>query len=709
VTSRTYLGTSIKEDFEGEVAPVDITGNWSVLELSGNHFLEYQGASSNGTQMVVCSLEQLFNDRLDVTFDYDWRWGGDSSSGIGNFNYCIGVDILNDDNNGYRLLVRQGGSDSFSIYKVNGGVAESSYLSYAYGSGYSECGWAGLGLSGPRWKAVRFSWNKSTLRAFNGTGQVVFAADYSYSSFTKLRLVAVSTADCGPEIDNITAGPAPKTQAPVFSPDVTEYISGPTEITITAPDEGAEIYYTTDGKTPSAASTRYTDRITVTNGTYLRAVAVKDDASRVTSKRYSYPQASAPIFTPGWKYISKPTDITITATTANGAIYYTTDGSDPMTSSTRTLYSKPVTVTDGTVLKASAIANSYNASNVTSMTYVIPDTYNRPALIPYGKATVDGNLSDWSDASWAALDLNYYAEYTVSDVTSAYYAARWQANKVYVAVKVYDTAHYFTNSYTDWNVRDAIELYLHTDNPNDVTYVDAVTAQQYAVGIKNSNHSAVWTAIGGGGVAVPFSGSNSNGMILAAGSVDGNWLYYEVELTPFTYLGFLETGGLSTSIVTDLKAGNVIGLDVNVIGHDATNYTGVKVENMMAERFHNWQSFGLHKLECMPGDANSDGAVDVGDLGILAANYGGTGKTWAEGDFNNDGVVDVGDLGILAANYGSSGSGFNADYAKVFGTTSVDSLTEDSEDTTSSLCSSLGLSLIAGLAMLGMMIVKLDE
>jgi T5SS/PEP-CTERM-associated repeat protein len=57
------------------------------------------------------------------------------------------------------------------------------------------------------------------------------------------------------------------------------------------------------------------------------------------------------------------------------------------------------------------------------------------------------------------------------------------------------------------------------------------------------------------------------------------------------------------------------------------------------------------------GDANYDGVVDVGDLGILAANYGRTGeRSWALGDFNMDGFVDVGDLGILAANYGSSAS-----------------------------------------------------
>jgi hypothetical protein len=115
------------------------------------------------------------------------------------------------------------------------------------------------------------------------------------------------------------------------------------------------------------------------------------------------------------------------------------------------------------------------------------------------------------------------------------------------------------------------------------------------------------------------------------------------------------------------------------------------------------------------GDANRDGSVDVGDLGILAANYGiASDATWDQGDFNGDGAVDVGDLGILAANYGtgsSSASNFDADYAKVFGTSSESATTEDStdEDNDSSICSSFGLSLVAGFALLGLMLAKLDE
>lgn len=54
------------------------------------------------------------------------------------------------------------------------------------------------------------------------------------------------------------------------------------------------------------------------------------------------------------------------------------------------------------------------------------------------------------------------------------------------------------------------------------------------------------------------------------------------------------------------------------------------------------------------GDANKDGLVNVGDLGILSTYYGmESDATWEMGDFNGDGKVDVGDLGILSTYYGS--------------------------------------------------------
>jgi autotransporter-associated beta strand protein len=51
------------------------------------------------------------------------------------------------------------------------------------------------------------------------------------------------------------------------------------------------------------------------------------------------------------------------------------------------------------------------------------------------------------------------------------------------------------------------------------------------------------------------------------------------------------------------------------------------------------------------GDANLDGKVDIGDLGLLAGAWQQSGKVWFDGDFTYDGTVNIGDLGLLAGNW----------------------------------------------------------
>ena len=57
------------------------------------------------------------------------------------------------------------------------------------------------------------------------------------------------------------------------------------------------------------------------------------------------------------------------------------------------------------------------------------------------------------------------------------------------------------------------------------------------------------------------------------------------------------------------------------------------------------------------GDLNGDNAVNVGELGILAGNWGATNATYEQADFNGDGVINVGDLGILADQWGWTWTG----------------------------------------------------
>jgi hypothetical protein len=52
------------------------------------------------------------------------------------------------------------------------------------------------------------------------------------------------------------------------------------------------------------------------------------------------------------------------------------------------------------------------------------------------------------------------------------------------------------------------------------------------------------------------------------------------------------------------------------------------------------------------GDLNRDGSVNGSDFAVLAANFGRTGRSWAQGDMNGDGAANGSDFALLAANFG---------------------------------------------------------
>ncbi len=57
-------------------------------------------------------------------------------------------------------------------------------------------------------------------------------------------------------------------------------------------------------------------------------------------------------------------------------------------------------------------------------------------------------------------------------------------------------------------------------------------------------------------------------------------------------------------------------------------------------------------VSTVAGDANGDFIVDLQDLDILGAHWGGGDSNWTKGDFNNDQATDLGDLDLLGQNWG---------------------------------------------------------
>lgn len=78
--------------------------------------------------------------------------------------------------------------------------------------------------------------------------------------------------------------------APIFTPAAGTYYDAQ-QVTIETATDGAAIYYTNDGSTPTKESARYTSAIAVNTTTTLKAIAIKEgmENSNVVSATYAFP------------------------------------------------------------------------------------------------------------------------------------------------------------------------------------------------------------------------------------------------------------------------------------------------------------------------------------------------------------------------------------------------------------------------------------
>lgn len=132
--------------------------------------------------------------------------------------------------------------------------------------------------------------------------------------------------------------------------------------------------------------------------------------------------------------------------------------------------------------------------------------------------------------------------------------------------------------------------------------------------------------IGDAGLAIDYSGGspiNTVHALVMSGRAGGSW-----------------TGPGITSSQAAAFGGAVVGYaDTATLG--AFNFRGIPVDNTTVV------------VRCtLPGDANCDGTVSIGDFAILAQNFNrGSGFRWYQGDFSYDGKVNLTDFSLLASQF----------------------------------------------------------
>lgn len=252
------------------------------------------------------------------------------------------------------------------------------------------------------------------------SGSTLYTAPFTVSATTTVQAIAVASGYTSSPVASSLIAPLLVAPAPVIAPAGNN--SFPVTVSISDSLSGAEIHYTTDGSTPTAASPLYTDPLSIPAVTTVSAIAIASGYanSLVASRQISLlPPATTPTITPvaGSTF---PIAVTITDVSQNGSrIYYTTDGSTPTSAST--LYTASFTITASTIVKAIAVAPGYSYSDVASITYGnISPAYTTNSINVCNPNT----LYDTTSCTPYSIAIN--------SVTNTVYVSQQNTNPVYV-------------------------------------------------------------------------------------------------------------------------------------------------------------------------------------------------------------------------------------------------------------------------------------
>jgi hypothetical protein len=199
-----------------------------------------------------------------------------------------------------------------------------------------------------------------------------------------VKAIAIANGDSASTAASAAYTITPLASMPSVSPASGTYPAAQT-VTISTATPSATIYYTTNGSTPTASSSIYSGPIMIAATETLQAMAMASgySASPVRSAAYTItPTTTAPTFSPAGGTYASAQAVKISTTLSSATIYYTTNGSNPTTSSP--IYSGPIMVAASETIKAMAAVSTapvsrprdskatfFSTSAVSAATYVV--------------------------------------------------------------------------------------------------------------------------------------------------------------------------------------------------------------------------------------------------------------------------------------------------------------------------------------------------
>jgi hypothetical protein len=289
-----------------------------------------------------------------------------------------------------------------------------------------------------------------------------------------------------------------KAATPIFSLASGTY-SGAQTVTISDSTTGATIYYTTDGSSPTTSSPKYAGAINVTATETLHAMAVANNYmnSNIAAVTYTVTTVvTTPTFSLASGSYNGAQTVAIADSTTGSAIYYTTNGTTPTTSSTK--YSAAIQVSVTETIRAIAVRSGYTNSAVATAAYTISDVVDTPTF-SLVSGTYNGaqtvTLHDATAGVAIYYTTNGKSPTTASTLyTAAIKVAATETLHAIAVLKNYKNSSVATAAYTITYVTDAPTFSLKTgtySGPQTVTLTDATLG---ATIYYTSNGSAPTTA-----------------------------------------------------------------------------------------------------------------------------------------------------------------------------------------------------------------------